>query len=257
VSWTETPSLSFIARHEASHADGALAVLESLEAHRERLEGLFPRVPANVTVILHDSTLQLSLAQPLWPLARRLSSPAGRRYMAGWFSREEVHVLAPHVLRRMAAGPESLHALMLAPERSYTQLVIGLNNPSLPPPFHPRNLSGLARRAWIAEGAAQHFCGQLRYLRAPIARRLRGRPPRLPPGARDAPLLGGSVFELLERDRGPAECVRLALDPAEQSPEAVVEKAFDSPLADVRLRWRSLLEELARAEPAVDIAADG
>src|SRR5438093_12888866 len=101
VSWAETPSLSFTARHEAGHADDALAVLEALESYRERLEELFPRVPGNVTVVLHDSPLQMALAQPLLPVVRRLASPAARRYMAGWFSRGEVHSLAPARLRAL------------------------------------------------------------------------------------------------------------------------------------------------------------
>ena len=35
VSWVETTSLSFTARHESSQADDALAVLEDLEEHRD------------------------------------------------------------------------------------------------------------------------------------------------------------------------------------------------------------------------------
>jgi hypothetical protein len=257
VAWTETPSLSFTARHEANQSDAALAVLESLESYRTRLEVLFPRVPANVTVVLHDSALQLALAQPYLPLARRLSAPAGRRYMAGWFTADEVHALAPQVLRRLAAGPSSLKALLLTPERAYTLLVVGVNSQLLPPPFRPRSFARFLRFAWLAEGAAQFFSGQLPHLRAAIARRLRGRPPQLPPGIRDAALLGGSVFDLLARERGIDACVRLALHgPGEQRREAILEDAFDSPFADLRLRWRTHLEELARAEPAVQLDRD-
>src|SRR5437016_4618514 len=100
MSWTETPSLSFTARHEASESDAVLTVLESLEAYRSRLESLFPRLPVDVTIVLHDSGLQLGLAQPYLPLARRLAAPAGRRYMAGWYTREEVHALTPAALHR-------------------------------------------------------------------------------------------------------------------------------------------------------------
>src|SRR5919204_4432866 len=128
MAWTETASLSFSARHESSQVDAALAVLESLEAHRSRLAELFPDVPTNVTVVLHDSPLQLALAHPQLLLARRLASPAGRRYMAGWYTTSEVHSLAPPVLRRLAAGPDSLKALALTPERVYTLLVVGTNS---------------------------------------------------------------------------------------------------------------------------------
>ena len=57
MSWADTPSLSFTARHEAGQADDALAVLESLESHRQQLEELFPRVPGNVTVVLEGFPL--------------------------------------------------------------------------------------------------------------------------------------------------------------------------------------------------------
>ena len=73
--WTETPSLSFTARHESSEADAVLAVLESLEAHRTRLQQLFEIVPTGITLVLHDSPLQLALAQPFFPLARRMTAP--------------------------------------------------------------------------------------------------------------------------------------------------------------------------------------
>jgi hypothetical protein len=253
MSWTETPSLSFTARHESSQADEALAVLDSLESYRTRLEGLFPRVPANVTVVLHDSPLQLALAHPYLPLARRLASAAGRRYMAGWYTRRELHLLAPQVLRRTAGGPDSMKALMLTPERTFTLLVVGESNPLLPPPFRFSSLSGFLRLAWLAEGAAQFFSGQLPHLRAAIARRLRGSPPRLPPGLRDAALIGGSVYDLLERERGIEACVQLALMSEPMSGAEMIENAFGVSLADVRLRWRSHLDELARADPAVTL----
>src|SRR5688572_10844664 len=107
VPWVETPSLSFTARHEASQSDDALAVLEDLEQHRARLEQLLPRVPANVTVILHDSPVQLYFASPLLLLTRRLASRAGRRYMVGWYRSGEVHTLSGPALRELSAGPDS------------------------------------------------------------------------------------------------------------------------------------------------------
>jgi len=257
VSWTETPSLNFTARHESSQADQALAVLDSLEAYRSRLEGVFMRVPGNITVVLHDSPVQLALAHPYLPLVRRFASAAGRRYMAGWFTARELHVLAPNVLRRAAGGPDSLKALLLTPERTFTLLVVGENNPLLPPPFRPSSVSSFLRMAWLAEGAAQFFSGQHQHLRAAIARRLRGSPPRLPPGVRDAALLGGSVYDLLERERGLDACVQLALTSEPAPGEEIVEHAFRAPLADVRLRWRSRLDDLARPRAEVTLDKDG
>lgn len=250
MAWTETTSLSFTARHEASQADDALAVLERLEAFRVDLEKLFPRAPANVAVVLHDSPLQLALAQPYLPIARRLGAPAGRRYMAGWFAAGEMHMLSSQALRRLAAGPDSLQALLLTPERAYTLLTIGVSNPLLPPPFRPSSVRHYLRTAWIAEGAAQYFSGQLDHLRPAFARRLRGSAPSLPPGLRDASLLGGSVFDLLARERGAAACIRLATHPHSEGSEAVIEAAFEQPLPEVERRWRAHLAEISRAQPA-------
>ena len=85
--------------------------------------------------------------------------------------------------------------------------MIAANNRSLPPPLRPRH----ARWAWLIWGAAAHFSGQTVFARPAIARRLRDDPlPRFPPVLRDAALLGGTVFDLLERERGPAAAVKLA-----------------------------------------------
>jgi hypothetical protein len=248
MGWTETRSLSFTARHASTQSDAAVAVLEALETYREKLAQLFPLAPVNVTVVLHDSTLQLALAQPYFPLARRLTAPAGRRYMAGWFNTREVHTLSPDKLRRLAAGPDSRQALMLTPERTYTMLVVGTSNQLLPPPFRPSTFKNYWRLAWVAEGAAQYFSGQLPHLRAAIARRLRGSSPSCPPSRRDAALLGGSLFDLLARERGVDACVQLATD-ADLHEDHALQSVFGSPLAQLGQRWRSHLEHLATPEP--------
>src|SRR5262245_5027360 len=116
MSWVETASPSFTARHESAQVQDAEEVLDALETYRMRLGELYPRLPENVTVVLHDSWLQLALAQPYLPVARRLASPAARRYMAGWFGAHEVHVLAPERLRELAGGADSLEALLLTPQ---------------------------------------------------------------------------------------------------------------------------------------------
>jgi hypothetical protein len=251
--WIETPSLSFTARHEATQSDAALSVLEDLERQRVRLEELFPRMPANVSVVLHDSFLQLALAQPYLPIARRIASPSGRRYMAGWFTASEVHTLSPELLRKLAGGDDSLRALLLTPQRAYTLLVVGINSPLLPPPFRPSTFARYWRYAWLAEGAAQYFCGQLPHLRAAIARRLREGTPPIPPSSRDAALLGGSIFDLLARERGSTACVQLARCTMGKSGEGMLESAFGSSLVQLRERWRSHLEALAKPEPSVKL----
>jgi hypothetical protein len=255
VAWAETTSLSFTARHEAGQADDALAVLESLERHRERLEGLFPRVPGNVTVLLHDSWLQMGLAQPYLPLARRLASPASRRYMTGWFAAGEVHCLAPEGLRASAGGPDSHEALLLTPEQAYTMLVVGTNNALLPPPFRPRTLSVLRRSGWMLYGAGQYFSGQVPLLRAPIAILLRQGNVPFPPRFRDAPIVAGTLFDLLARERGVDACVRLARQPTRDG-AAALESAFGRTSAEIATTWRSHLERLSTASPKVSILSE-
>jgi hypothetical protein len=245
MAWTETTSLSFTARHEAAQSDAAMSVLEALESFRSRLEGLFPLLPEDVTVVLHDSPLQLALAQPYLPIARRISAPAGRRYMTGWFSTREVHTFSPDALRKLAAGPDSLKALLLAPQRAYMLLVVGCNSSLLPPPFRPSTFIRYLRLAWIPEGAAQYFSGQLQHLRPALARRLRGRPPSLPPSGRDAALVGGSIFDLLAKERGAEACVRLACLEQPVQGEELLESVFGQSLAQLEGRWRSHLADLA------------
>jgi hypothetical protein len=253
VSWVETTSLSFTARHEASLSEDAHEVLEALEEQRNRLEELFPHMPANVTVVLHDSAVQLALSQPYLPVARRLASPSARRYMAGWFSQGEVHVLAPNVLRRAAAGPDSLDALKRTPQRAYTLLVVGENNPSLPPPFRPGAVSRMLRNAWLAEGAAQHFSGQVPFLRPAIATRLRGGRAHCPPAPRDAGILAGALFDLLERIQGPQACVHLARHTLARGSGAALEETFGLPAQEVAQRFRAHLARLGAPSGATSL----
>jgi hypothetical protein len=227
--WVESSSLSFHARHDDEDADDTARVLETLESTRQQLADLFPRMPEEgVTVVLHRSAGALYMAQPFLPVARALTAPAGRRYQVGWFGAKEIHVLSPAALERRASGAEgSRDALMLAPAALYASVVVGANNPELPPPFTWASFSRLMRWAWLAQGAAQFFSGQVPHLRAAIGRRLReGGKPAFPPSRRDAALLGGTVFDLLAREEGVEACVRLAsrLNPGGHA--AALEKAF-------------------------------
>jgi hypothetical protein len=245
VAWVETDSLSFSARHESEDADAAVAILEQLEEFRARMDGLFDATPGDVSVVMHAHPAALALAHPWLPLARVLAAPAARRYMAGWFSQREIHVLAPRTLRARASRVEgSREALMLSPLHEYAHLVVGANNEQLPPPFTVRTFSRYVRWAWLCEGAATHFSGQNRHLRPAIARRLReGSRPAFPPAVRDAPLLGGTVFRLLERERGQGACVELSrrLDPV--GPASAIARAFGRPAVEVERDWRASLEE--------------
>ena len=222
--WTESSSAHFEARHEDSDERGTAAVLELLETTREGLARIFPRVPDEVTVVMHANALALSLAAPMLPLGWLASRAAARRYLAGWCASRTLHMLAPGALeRRASAVPESRDMLMLTPATLYAQLVIAANNRRLPPPWRPRHL----RWAWLVWGAAAHFSGQTVFARPAIARRLReDRAPRFPPTLRDAALLGGTVFDLLERERGAGAAVSLAFTRPEGSPARALERAF-------------------------------
>jgi len=246
MAWVETHSLSFSARHDAHLADAAAAMLEDLEDFRDRLEELFERTPGEISVVIHPTATQLSLAHPALPLARMVAAPASRRYFAGWFGSQEIHVLAPEVLEaRASAVPGSREALRLTPLHEYAHVVVGANNRRLPPPFTPQSFHRYVSWAWLCEGAATHFSGQARYLGGAILRRLHesGRP-SFPPSTRDAFLLGGTVFDLLEKEKGREACVRLASELHPQGQRVAIEQAFGASAREVEEAWRRYLTEL-------------
>ena len=243
MAWVETESLSFQARHDSTQARAAERVLDDLEDFRARLEGQFENVPGGVTVVIHSHRVALSLAAPWLPLARAVSAPAGRRYFGGWFSKREIHVLTLEALEQRASGaPGSREALRRAPLHEYAHLVVGANNPGLPPPFTPATFRRYVRAAWLCEGAAAHFSGQVPHLRTAVARRLReGGRPSFPPSARDATLLGGSVFSLLASERGAAACVGLATAPVGDGGRTALEESFGRSLGSVERAWKDHL----------------
>ncbi len=246
--WVETESLSFTARHESTQTRAAERVLDDLERFRERLESLFPAVPGELVVVIHPRPAMLSAAHPWLPLLRAVSAPAGRRYFAGFFGRREIHVLAPTALEARASRvPGSREALALSPRHELAHLVIGAANPSLPPPFTPGTFRRYVQVAWLAEGAATHFAGQVPHLRAAVARRLReGERPSFPPGARDGLVLGGTVFGLLEEEAGAGACVELALSRSASAATRLLEEAFDRPMATIGRYWADHLDALER-----------
>ena len=248
--WVESHSLSFSARHDSAQADEAMAVLDSLEAFRDQLARLFERTPGEVSVVLHPRPLMLAFAHPWLPLARLVSAPASRRYFAGWFARGEIHVLARPALEARASGVAgSREALLLSPRHEYAHLVVGANNPDLPPPFSGGGFRRYVRWAWLCEGAATHFSGQTPHLRAAIVRRLHEGPrPEFPPSTRDAQLLGGTVFSLLEEQEGSSAAVGLAEGTRDDDgPRRAIEWAFGRRGAGVERDWRDYLESLKAA----------
>ena len=97
----------------------------------------------------------LTLSHPWLPLARAVAAPASRRYYAGWFTKTDIHVLSsPALERRASKVPGSREALLLSPLHEYSHLVIGANNPDLPPPFSPTAFRSYVHWAWLCEGGA-------------------------------------------------------------------------------------------------------
>jgi hypothetical protein len=251
MTWVETESLSFTARHDTGDTAYAQRTLDRLEDLRLRLEDGFERVPGEVVVVVHTNPAWLSLAHPFLPAARWSAAPAGRRYLAGWAMSTELRVLNdPHMDRR-AAGEDSLEALRGTAERLYAQLVVAANNPELPPSWTPRRFGRYLRWAWLVEGGAQYFSRQVALYRAAVIRRLReGSRPAFPPSRRDAVILGGTIFDLLEQEAGPAACRALVTQLGSEGPVLQLADAFDARPREIESAWRDYLREVAR--PSVD-----
>lgn len=246
--WTETESLSFTARFEEGDEDSAERTLDALEDLRLRLEERFDDAPGGLTVIIHPGSAWLAAAHPFLPAIRLASASAGRRYLAGWATRSEVHTLTDDSLRARAAGPESLRALIGTAERLYAQIVLAHHNPRMPPPWGPRSFARYLRWAWLVEGGAQYFSRQVPAFRTAMLRRLtEGPEPRFPPSPRDATILGGSVFDLLDREVGPHACGLLVSRIRKGGPEPALETAFGARFPEIEAAWRDHIEERARA----------
>src|SRR3954447_299332 len=252
MSWVKTESLSFTARHDSEDAAFADRTLDGLETLRLRLEDRFEKMPAEVTVVIHTNPLSLTAAHPFLPAARWAAAPAGRRYLAGWPMETELHVLNDPHMERRAAGEDSLEALRGTAERLYAQLVMAANNTALPPSWTPRRFARYLRGPWLVEGAPQYFARQVGLYRAAVIRRLReSARPSFPPSRRDAVILGGTIFDLLENERGPEACERLVAKLLPQGPAVQLEDAFDARFRDIEDAWRDYLREMVRGPVTV------
>jgi hypothetical protein len=246
--WVETESLSFAARHDSEDAAFAEQTLDRMEDLRLRLEDRFAQVPDDVTVVIHTSPAWLTAAHPFLPAARWSAAPAGRRYMAGWAMATELHVLNDHHMEKRAAGDDSLEALRGTAERLYAQLVVAANNDALPPAWTPGRFYRYLRWAWLVEGGAQYFARQVGLYRAAQIRRLReSKSPSFPPSRRDAVILGGTIFDLLENERGPEACERLVDGLLPGGPAVTLEDAFDARFRDIEGAWRDHLRGITRS----------
>jgi hypothetical protein len=150
-------------------------------------------------------------------------------------------------MERRAGGADSREALRGTAERLYAQLVIAANNQALPPSWTPRRFVRYLRWAWLVEGAAQYFSRQVGFYRPAVIRRLReSARPSFPPSRRDAVILGGTIFDLLEAERGPDACERLALELRPGGAVPTIEEAFGARFREVEDVWRAYLREITR-----------
>jgi len=246
--WIESASQNFVARHEERDQRDVSGVLDLLEDMRERLGPVFGALPEEVRVVLHPSSAQLDLAQPFLPVVRRLTTPAARRYVAGWAGRDALHTLAPRLLAERAGNVEgSREVLALTPAALYVQLVVAENNRALPPPWMPRSTLRAREWAWLIAGAGQWFSGQIHHARPAIARRLReDSGPDFPPGLRDAALLGGTLIDLVAREQGVAAVVELAgVAGGAGSREALLAAFNGRAMVHTEGTWRAHLSRMA------------
>lgn len=248
MTWVESASRSFRARHDEAASDEAERVLYSLELTRTRLAEHFPATVAGITVVLHRSGWSLSLACPVVPVAWATAAPAARRYVAGWAGGEELHMLAPGALeRRASAVAGSREMLELTPVALYARRVIGESNEDLKARSRPARVRAQLQWAWLLEGAARWFTGQTEHARPAITRRLHeGSEPRFPPGVRDSLLLGGTVVDLLAREQGERAAAELACRIDSRGSRAALTRAFGGrSFRHTEQAWRSHLRRLA------------
>jgi hypothetical protein len=252
VSWVETASGAFVARHDERDAPDVPTLLRVLEEMRARLEPHFPGLPDEVAVVLHATAAQLDAAQPAGAALRALTAPAARRYVVGWAGDATIHVLTPQALvDRAGPGEPSRNLLLLAPSALLAQLAVAAANPALRAAVRPTRPRSAGRWAWLLLGAGAYLSGQLPHARPALARRLReGRPPAFPPGLADAGLVGASVLDLLGREEGVGAVVALAREPPGRDPAEALRAAFRGRAhAHTEGTWRAHLARLAGDPP--------
>ena len=210
MAWIETESLSFAARHEAQDSDSA-----SARWTRSRSCGYASRSASTRCRAGHWSCITtpgLAGAGPSVPARRALVGGAGRAALPGRLGDGE---RAARPQRRppdrRAAGEDSLRGAArhrrapLRPARGRRE------QHRLPPSWAPRRFARYLRWTWLVEGARPVLRPPGRLSTAPPSSAAsRGAEPAFPPSRRDAVILGGTIFDLLERERGPDACDVLA-----------------------------------------------
>jgi hypothetical protein len=248
MAWLETTSEHFTARHDEHDGPHAEAVLAQLEAMRARLGGLLDDLPTDVAVVLHGAESQLAMARPILPVRRALTARSARKLLAGGLSGTDIHVLTPPLLEARASGADgSAEMLALTPSALYARLAVGAASPRLPPPARIGTLVRAWRWMWLVDGIGAWLSGQTALARPAIARRLHEGPaPQFPPAVADAPLLGGTVVDLLAREEGERAAIAFAtrLDPG--GPRGGLVHAFHGrSLTHTEGTWRAHLARMS------------
>ncbi|MBO9531940.1 MAG: hypothetical protein J7513_03085 [Solirubrobacteraceae bacterium] len=248
--WTESTSNLFRVRFDDDSRTEVEELVHVLETVAARLEAHGLVLPPHPTVVVHPTAFSLALAQPAYVAALALTETHGRKYMASWASGSTLHLIAPDRLARGTEGHISLRdAMDRAPAAGLAHLAIGHANPAL-------SLQKALRRRdwfWLAWGAGQTLVGQVPMLASVIAlRRKERRAIHLPPPMRDAVVMGGSLVELVLRDRGLTALVHLLRDPLPPSADGWIGRALPGLGSTERdVRWRMLLDDLDRARAVV------
>ncbi len=248
MAWVESHSASFQCRHSEVCTGDVARLLGSLEDLRSRLQAAFPRTVDELTLIMHDGPRSLLAANPLLGAQWRHTHPTSRPLLTGWVTGDEIHLLSPPALRSRAAGNPALAAVLASSAATlYTRRVIIEANHDLHRSFGPARALVSMRWAWLLEGAARWFSGESRAARPLVVARLRSGPqPRFPPAAGDAPLLAGTIIDLLVREEGERAAVELASRLHPGGAQGALVKAFSGrPMVHTEGAWRSYLSRLA------------
>ena len=157
------------------------------------------------------------------PLQRRLTAPAGRRYLVGWAAERELHVLAPRLLAQRASNVEgSLELLMLAPAALLARRYVAANHPRHAAAVRPAQLRPLAALGVAARGRGAVLLrpGRPRAARGHAAA-ARGRAAGLPArAARRGAARRHACSTCWRARRASPPCVALACGPHRDGPRA-------------------------------------
>lgn len=248
--WTEATSNLFRVRFDDDSRTEVEELVHVLETFAVRLEAHGLVLPPDPTVVVHPTERSLALAQPAYLAAVGLTETHGRRYLATWATGSTLHLVVPHRLLRGTGSHISLRdALERAPACGLAHLALGHANPGLVLQRAIRRRSWL----WLAWGAGQTLVGQVPMLASAVAlRRKERRALELPPAPRDGVVLGGTITELVLRERGLTSLVQQLRAPLPDTPEQWLARALPGlGLTEREVRWRMLLDELDRARATV------